>query len=57
MHDIAARRGADGRHGRAIDAGQCLDDDLRERQQRSGIAGGDDTGSLAPGDGVDRHAH
>ena len=42
QHHVAARRGADGRHGGPVDAGQCLDDDLGERQQRAGVAGGDD---------------
>ena len=56
-HHVAARRGADRGHRRAVDAGQRLDDDLGERQQRAGVAGGDHAGRLAAGDGVDRDAH
>ncbi len=57
QHHVAARRGADRRHGRPVDAGQRLDDDLGERQQRAGVAGGDHAGCLAAGHRVDRDAH
>ena len=38
-HHVAARRRADRGHRRAVDAGQRLEDDLGERQQRAGVAG------------------
>ena len=57
QHHVAARRGADRRHGGPVDAGQGLDHDLRERQQRAGVAGGDHAGCLAAGHRVDRDAH
>ena len=57
QHHVAARRGADRCHRRAVDAGQRLDDDLGERQQRAGIAGGDHARRLAAGHGIDRDAH
>ena len=56
-HHVAARRGADGGHGRAVDAGQRLDDDLGQRQQRAGIAGRDHASRLAARHRVDRQAH
>ena len=44
-------------HGRAVDAGQRLDHDLRQRQQRAGVAGGHQPGSLAGGNRVNRQPH